>query len=374
MASMKKLLPICALLLIPAMILALVFEKEASNREAAPQPLPLSQIKYWAYQIQKIDEVGAVEKLASSDYDLLVLEPTRTDKDADIASFDTRSMVEKLKNTRAHDGVHRKLVLAYVDIGEAESWRWYWTWSEEWQKGQPRPADWPDYILTHDPDGWADNYPVAFWDPHWKDIVIYGKSSQSRGPDYKSMLDEIIKDDFDGIYLDWVEAFENEEVAQEAKRQGKDPPEEMITFIREMKTYAKARNSHFLIVQQNAPALALDGRDKNLFQVIDAIAQEDIWYDGIADTPWHNPKGYDLLVEEEITQTLLEELTVFQKAEIPIFNVEYALHFADDAYQKSIERGFIPYVTRKSLEQLTSTSPPLLRQSQTLQSFEKRPE
>lgn len=351
-----RLIPILLMLVIVALVAMAITNYHQQKLSATP--LPLSRVKYWAYQIQKLDEPGAVEELARSHYDLLVLEPTRTDKDADIASFDTRGMVEKLKNTKAHDGLHRKLVIAYVDIGEAESWRWYWTWSEDWQRGQPRPADWPDYILTHDPDGWADNYPVAFWDPRWKDTVIYGKIPQSRGPDYKSMLDEVIKDDFDGIYLDWVEAFENEEVIREAQKQGRDPAEEMVTFIREMKTYAKARNPNFLIMQQNAPSLAQEGRDRKLFHLIDAIAQEDIWYDGIADTPWHDAAGYDLLVEEEITQTLLEELSVFQKAKVPIFNVEYALNFANEAYQKSLERGFIPYVTRKSLEQLTSTPPP----------------
>lgn len=52
---------------------------------------------------------------------------------------------------------------------------WYWTWTKDWPQSQPLPADWPDYILTSDPDGWEGNYPVAYWDERWKDIVIYGQ-------------------------------------------------------------------------------------------------------------------------------------------------------------------------------------------------------
>lgn len=41
------------------------------------KPLKLSKVKYWAYQLQNIEKPGAVKKLASSKYDLLVIEPTR---------------------------------------------------------------------------------------------------------------------------------------------------------------------------------------------------------------------------------------------------------------------------------------------------------
>src|SRR4051812_2044569 len=37
-------------------------------------PVPLSQVKRWAYQIQHLDNTGAVTPLVSSRYDMLVLE------------------------------------------------------------------------------------------------------------------------------------------------------------------------------------------------------------------------------------------------------------------------------------------------------------
>jgi cysteinyl-tRNA synthetase len=89
----------------------------------------LDQVIYWAYQIQDLSDDGPVDTLVNSHYDMLVLEPTRTDWSSDDKYFNTRDMVAYLKDSKASDGMHRKLVLAYIDIGEAEDWRWYWTWS-----------------------------------------------------------------------------------------------------------------------------------------------------------------------------------------------------------------------------------------------------
>jgi hypothetical protein len=130
-------------------------------------PPHLADVAYWAYQIQDINAPGAVDSLVASHYDMLVIEPTRTDWSSDDKNFDTRGMVTRLKNSQASDGTHRKLIIAYVDIGEAEDWRWYWTWSKDWDCTGDPPAAWPDYILACDPDGWTGNYPVAYWDPLW---------------------------------------------------------------------------------------------------------------------------------------------------------------------------------------------------------------
>ena len=202
-------------------------------------PLPLADVHFWAYQIQKVDDDGAVEALAATHYDMLVLEPTRTD--AELANFDTKGMVQRLKSTKASDGTHRKLIIAYVDIGEAEDWRWYWAWSKESDEAkasaeQPLPGDWPDYIIGRDPDGWVGNYPVAYWDAAWKDLIIHGQNQNtSADRDYTSTIDEMLLDGFDGICLDWVEAFEDSGVISAAATAGVDPATEMIRFIRELR-------------------------------------------------------------------------------------------------------------------------------------------
>ncbi|MCK4761544.1 MAG: endo alpha-1,4 polygalactosaminidase [Candidatus Aminicenantes bacterium] len=317
----------------------------------------LGLVEFWGYQIQAISANGAVDKLVNSHYDMLVLEPTRTDWSSGDKHFDTKGMVERLKDSKASDGERRKLIIAYIDIGEAEDWRWYWQWSTEWDEGDPRPDDWPGYILTHDPDGWEGNYPVAYWDSRWKDIIIYGKNQDSSPyGDYNSAIDEVIKAGFDGIYLDWVEAFENDAVIRQANKTGKNPKTEMVEFIREMREYAEQRVPNFIIIQQNASALC-DGRP-GLFSIIDGIAQEEVWYDGEATDDWNDPDGYDHRVPGDWTSDYLYYLPQYAAAGLPVFNCEYAVKYADDAYSRSYNKGFIPYCTRRSLGRLTTTPPP----------------
>jgi cysteinyl-tRNA synthetase len=345
-----------------------VHAKDASNNwasssstfgiiEGSIDAVPLPQVNYWAYQIQGINEPGVENELAASDYDMLVLDPTRTDWSSSDREFDTKGMVNRLKGTMSSDGIHRKLVIAYIDIGEAEDWRWYWKWSLGWDCLSPKPADWPDYIITCDPDGWSGNYPVAYWDVDWKDVIIYG-NNQDSSPwgDYNSAIDEAIRDGFDGIYIDWVEAYEDPIVEAAAIEAGLDPAVEMVTFIAEMRAYATARNPDFIIIQQNAAQLGADHPE--LFDQVDAIAQESIWFDGDPSDDWSDPWGYDIPTDPSITDWYIANLDKYREAGLPVFNCEYAVDQADEAYNNSYAQGFIPYVTRRPLSQLTSTLPP----------------
>ncbi len=314
------------------------------------------KIQYWAYQIQNINDDTSMEELISSKFDMIVIEPTRTDWSSDDKNFDTKSFVSKLKSSKAFDGKTDKLVIAYIDIGEAEDWRWYWTWSTEWNEGDQKPNDWPDYILKHDPDGWGGNYPVAFWNDEWKDIVIYGQN-QNSSPygDYNSIIDEVIKDGFDGIYLDWVEAAEDTDIIAAAQSESLNVIEEMINFIKEMKIYAQSRNTDFIIIQQNAASI-IDGHPE-LADIIDALAQEAIWYDGEATDNWNDKNGYDIENDESLSNYYLDYLKMYQKANIPVFDCEYANGMSGYAYDLSNEKGFIPYCTNRSLSKLTENNP-----------------
>ncbi|NOZ23105.1 MAG: choice-of-anchor D domain-containing protein, partial [Planctomycetes bacterium] len=334
--------------------------------QVQPPALSLDQVRYWAYQLQGISDTGAVNALVQSQYDMLVLEPTRTDWSSDDMNFDTKGMVTQLKNSLASDGQHRKMVLAYADIAQAEDWRWYWTWSTETNAGanDPLPGDWPDFIVGRDPDGWVGNYPVAYWDSDWKDIIIYGQNTgTSPNRDYTSVIDEAIRDGFDGIYLDWVEAFEDTNVIAAAQAAGVNPEQEMVDFIGEMRTYALARDPDFIIIQQNASAL-LDGHPE-LLNVIDGIAQEEVWYDGDATDNWDDPNGYDHAVPASWTSEYLTNLAQFKNAGKPVFNCEYALTHASTAYSNSYAQDFVPYVSRRSLGKLTTTPPPGMGSSNT---------
>ncbi|HLQ63858.1 MAG TPA: hypothetical protein VK201_04005 [bacterium] len=56
--------------------------------------------------------------------------------------------------------------------------------------------------------------------------------------------------------------------------------------------------------------------------------------------------------------TILTQGDPSQSACVPVFNVEYVLNLAPDAYAKSYAHGFVPDVTRSSLGALTTTPPP----------------
>jgi cysteinyl-tRNA synthetase len=319
-------------------------------------PPALGEVKTWAYQLQGIDRAGALEALEASRYDLLVLEPTRTSRAT--ASFDTKKAVSRLKASPSGDRAHRKLVLAYVDIGEAEDWRGYWTWSQtRWKKGAPRPADWPGFIVKPDPDGWAGNYPVAYWDPPWKEILLGGsRRAPGGGREIESALSEVVSDGFDGVYLDWIEAYEDPDVEKLAKKAGVDARREMIALLGEIRAFGKKSLPGFLVIQQNGGAL-LKGHPE-LLKVVDGIAQEHLFWMGEADQDWESPKGYDQPVDRDDTKTAIEFLDQFKAAGKAVFHVEYTLAHAPECYRAGRAKGYIPYCSRTALSRLSTTPPP----------------
>lgn len=97
----------------------------------------------------------------------------------------TKQQVKRLK-TRA-DG-KRRLVLAYMSVGEAETYRPYW--KKAWSS---KPPAW----LSKVNKDWG-SYRVKYWNPQWKSI-LYGSSS--------SYLDMIMAASFDGVFIDTIDAY-----------------------------------------------------------------------------------------------------------------------------------------------------------------------
>ena len=213
----------------------------ADGGGGGPAPPPedrkalLDAVTTWACQLQGLERAGAVNALAASAYEMLVLEPTRTVQGSE--QFDTAGMVARLK--ALPDG-GRRLVLAYVDIGQAEDYRTYWQpeWTPPTLEG---PGD-PDFMVSVDPDGWEGNYPVAYWDPDWQQIIFGGAGS---------VVQAVLDDGFDGIYMDWVGGCEEDAVVARAARDGVDPAEEMIRFIRRLRHAARQRDDQFLLIAQS---------------------------------------------------------------------------------------------------------------------------
>ncbi len=98
---------------------------------------------------------------------------------------------EEVEEMRAKANGGRRLVIAYVSIGEAEDYRWYW--QTGWKPGNP------SWLGEENPD-WEGNFTVRYWDPEWQKI-IYGNDN--------SYVKKVLDAGFDGIYLDRIDAFEN---------------------------------------------------------------------------------------------------------------------------------------------------------------------
>ena len=82
------------------------------------------------------------------------------------------------------------MVISYISIGEAEDYRYYW--NPSWNTTKP---DWIDAVNPN----WPGNYKVKYWNTEWKNI-IYGNNS--------SYMKKILDANFDGAYLDIIDAFE----------------------------------------------------------------------------------------------------------------------------------------------------------------------
>ncbi|MBQ5572035.1 MAG: endo alpha-1,4 polygalactosaminidase, partial [Bacteroidales bacterium] len=80
----------------------------------------------------------------------------------------------------------KRMVIAYMSIGEAEDYRYYW--QAEWKRGNP---SW----LDKENPKWKGNYKVKYWKSEWQEIIF----------DY---LSRITNAGFDGVYLDIIDAFE----------------------------------------------------------------------------------------------------------------------------------------------------------------------
>jgi cysteinyl-tRNA synthetase len=97
---------------------------------------------------------------------------------------------EEVKQLRLKPDGTQRLLIAYLSIGEAESYRYYW--QEDWNTTQP-------YWMEQENKQWEGNFKVRYWEQDWKDILIGNKDSY---------LKKIVDAGFDGVYLDVVDAYE----------------------------------------------------------------------------------------------------------------------------------------------------------------------
>ncbi len=304
------------------------------------------EIFNWMYQIQWLDENATIDELDNTPYDMLVVEPGFNFKED---PYNVNYLVSTLKQKPNGD---ERILLAYIDIGQAEDYRTYW--ENTWVEPDETSIGNPSFLVTIDPDGWDGNYPVAYWDTRWQDIWL----------STNGLIEQIANYGFDGVYLDWVEAYDDDNIREVGNNQGISTENEMMLFIQRIRNIGRSINPDFLVVPQNAPYL-LDANPALYTSIIDALATEDTWFYGEGDVPWESPMAGDLTGGERhsgdySTANRIVQSKKYLDLGIPVFTVDYCISEsnAEQTYINSYENGFIPLVTRVSLTDITETPPP----------------
>ena len=83
----------------------------------------------------------------------------------------------------------KRLVLAYMNIGEAESYRYYF--KSGWREGNPPFLGAP---ISDDPD----RHHIRYWHSEWQKLMSGNTRSYAYG---------IVAQGFDGIVIDGVDAY-----------------------------------------------------------------------------------------------------------------------------------------------------------------------
>jgi cysteinyl-tRNA synthetase len=277
-----------------------------------------SSVRHFTYQLQNLN----LEALGRSGFDLVIMDYSA---DGSPEGEFTKEQIAGLKP----DSSAGRTVLAYLSIGEAEDYRFYW-------RGEFRPGN-PEWLEGENPD-WAGNYKVRFWHADWQAVVL-------------EYLDRILSAGFNGVYLDVVDAYE---YFQEKGRSS--AAQEMVDFIRLVRSHAHVSDPDFYVFIQNASELLRLNAD--VIQLIDGIGQEDLFFgydgDGKA-TPQNVTSQWEsnLLLAVQAGKTVLTIDYPFAENEsIPRFN-SATLEKISAAYRRSRGNGFIPYCTVRNLDYLT---------------------
>jgi cysteinyl-tRNA synthetase, unknown class len=268
-----------------------------------------------------------LQQLADSPFDLIVIDYT---KDGDDQSAFTPSELARLKVKP--DGT-RRLVIAYLSIGEAESYRGYW--QDAWKKQKPA------WLLKENPE-WEENYAVCFWDPGWQAIMC--GNPQAR-------LDRILAAGFDGVYLDKCDVFEDMRAHRMKEANARpDLESDMVAFITRLSGYAKQRDPSFLVIMQNTEGLL---ERKELRRVLDGVAKEELVYGVDA------PEKKNSRDEFEFSR---DHLTLMKREGKLVLVVEYLNNATkiEDAMRIVGELGFTLYISDKNRELAKLHAPPLI--------------
>lgn len=272
----------------------------------------LKSAKSWGYQLQNV----AAAKLDKSSFDVLIV-------DAGMHAGGGGLSRDQIKGLKSKPDGSRRLVIAYVNIGEAEDYRYYW--QKAWEKNPPSWMGSPNCR-------WKGDHRVRHWAPEWQ-AIIFGSP--------RSYIGRLIEAGYDGAWLDRVDIFYywRSERWQAAA--------DMVTFVGQLSAWSKSRSPEFLIVPQNGEELLADARYR---AAIDGMGKEDMLF---------GDRGNDVRNAEQRIDRARRNFAPARQAALPVLAIEYARqtdHMA--TAQKELDAlGFVPYFGPRSLAYIGHDGP-----------------
>ena len=144
--------------------------------------ITLSDVKNFLYLINPKNyssKDNFIANLSKTNYDLLIID-----------LFFNNSIIQINKQLKYKENGSKRLVFAYLSIGEAEIYRYYW--KKGWDKKKP-------IWISEENKKWPGNYKVKYWNKDWQNIIFGSQNSYVK---------KIIDAGFNGVYLDIIDAYE----------------------------------------------------------------------------------------------------------------------------------------------------------------------
>lgn len=224
---------------------------------------------------------AAIAALARQRHDLIVIDYSPTGRHRD--RF-TRAEVARI--ARGPEG--RRLVAAYISIGEASDFRdapiWRKSWTATGKAAGRLSRTAPRWLGPVNPK-WPESRKVRFWHPDWQRRLFNARRT--------GWLDEIVRQGFDAAYLDIVLAyyFWHKHEGHDARRMARA----MMSLIVAMTKHARATNPRFFTIPQNGAWILNDAGvaearpgtpdhalKRRFLDAIGAIGAEDVYFRGAA--------------------------------------------------------------------------------------------
>ena len=283
-------------------LLSLVLVLVACQAGPTPSPeLDWHALKSFVYQLQRADP----RRIGETAYDLVVVSIG--------AAGGSPEVIQKLRHSPGGD----KVVLCYISIGQAEDYQFYW--QNEWYE------DPPSWLDANDPE-WGGARWVRYWDPAWQALIMGSP---------ESYLDHILALGFDGIYMDRVDTYQYYEEKGRATA-----AREMADFVIAISRYAREGHPGFGIFPQNAEDLGVLFPD--YLETVTGVGVEDLYYGYPRE---HEPSPPEWTASRE---AVLDQWVAAGKL---VLTIDYSRRpeQIDDAYARAEARGYVPFVTVKSL-------------------------